>query len=517
MAVWNSQWLASARFFGLVAGLVAAFSVGCSAAGPVVWNEDGPLSVGYVTYLGGNGRDQLRELIAYPDGSALVTGSFHSSDMPTTPGVFQPEYAGDEPQLGHDGFLGGDAYVAVVAPDGKSLLRATYFGGSKQERGAYGMLLDAEGNVVLGGATRSPDLPTTAGAFQPRFGGGPADVYLAKMSPDLRELLWGTFVGGSGVDWPRGGIALDPAGNVYAVGRTESTDFPAVGGGVIDRGGRTDSDVMIVGVTADGSRLHVAGAHGGSDWDVAVGLRVRPGGGLAANGHSKSADFPVTRDAPQKTFAGVWDAILLELSGDAQEIRAATFLGGTADDYSEHRPSIARDGSFLVTGVESSDDFPATTRLVPDAVDEPGDGFVGRYSESGERIAVVRFGGSKSEFFLTPTEDAAGNIWVVGRTSSPDFPVTADALQPTFGGGESDGAIVVFDAGLTRILYATFIGGSGMETVRSIALGEDGDIFITGHTESRNFPVTEGALQSEIGQRSDGFVARFKLEAGAFE
>ena len=219
----------------------------------------------YVTYLGGDGLDQLREAIAYPDGSVLVSGPVHSKDLLTTEGAFQRAYAGDEPVLGHEGVIGGDAYLAVVAPDGRSLVRATYFGGSKQERGAYGVLLDADGNVVLGGATRSPDLPTTPGAFQTRFGGGTADVYMAKLTPDLKRLLWGTFVGGNGDDWPRGGIALDPAGNVYAVGRTTSTNFPAVGGGVLDRGDRIDPDVMITAVSADGARLHMAASHGGSD------------------------------------------------------------------------------------------------------------------------------------------------------------------------------------------------------------------------------------------------------------
>ena len=506
------------------AGSVAAVGLcwmvlcaGCRVAGPVPWHPEGPLEVVYVTYLGGNGLDQLRETIPYPDGSLLVAGSVHSSDLVTGEGAHQSAYAGDEPEFGHDGVIGGDAYLAVLAPDGRSLLRATYFGGSKQERGAYGMLLDADGNVVIGGATRSPDLPTTPGAFQTGYGGGPSDVYLAKLSADLTRLLWCSYVGGNGEDWPRGGIALDAAGNVYAVGRTNSTDFPAVGGGTLDRGDRTDHDVMVAALTPDGSRLRLAATHGGSGWDATVGLRIRPGGGLAIAGHSQSPDFPVTSDAGQKTFGGGdWDAVVIELSPEAREIRTSTFLGGEADEFSEHRPWLSRDGSFLVSGFEGSADFPATTRLTPSG-DTRGDGFLARFSAAGERIAVVRFGGSEGEFFLVPTEDAAGNVWVVGSTRSDDFPVTPDALQPTYGGGESDGALVVFDPGLTRILYATYVGGAGTDMLRSLALGEDGDVYIAGQTESRNIPVTEGAFQTEIGRRSDGFVVRFKLKPGAFE
>ena len=248
-----------------------------------------------------------------------------------------------------------------------------------------------------------------------------------------------------------------------------------------------------------------------------MGLQARPGGGLAVAGHTQSADFPFPPGAHQKTFGGHWDAILLELSPDAKEIRSGTFLGGVGAEFGEHRPSLARDGSFLVSGFEGSEDFPATTRIAPEVFEKPGNCFVARYSESGQRIAVVGFGGSNGEFFLMPTEDAAGNIWVVGQTSSDDFPVTPDALQPTYGGGDFDGAIVVFDAGLTRILYATYVSGAGNDAVRTVAPEPDGDVFIVGHTESQNFPLTEGAFQSEIGRRSDGFVARLKLRPGAFD
>ena len=114
--------------------------------------------VAYATYIGGSGGEQLREVIPLPDGSVLVGGQTNSTDLPTTEGVVQPNYAGDDPALGHPGIYGGDCFLFRLSPDGQKILGATYFGGSKQERNVYGMALDKQGNIVITSATRSPDL-----------------------------------------------------------------------------------------------------------------------------------------------------------------------------------------------------------------------------------------------------------------------------------------------------------------------------------------------------------------------
>ena len=147
--------------------LICWSAVSLSAAEP---NATPRYRIAYATYLGGSQWDQAREVIVYPDGSVLVGAQAVSDEMPTTAGVVQPKYAGDDPRLGHGGVYGGDCYLARISADGDRLLAATYFGGSKQERNVYGMALDSQGNVVITSATRSPDAATTPGCFQPRFG-----------------------------------------------------------------------------------------------------------------------------------------------------------------------------------------------------------------------------------------------------------------------------------------------------------------------------------------------------------
>lgn len=205
--------------------LTVSLSRGLPAQEEAVFSKSG-YEIAYATYLGGSAWDQAREIIPCADGTVLVGGMTASSNMPTTPGVVQPQYAGDDPSLGHGGVIGGDAFLVRLDPDGAKILAATYFGGSKQERGVYGVLLDSRGNIVIGSATRSPDVPTTRGSYQPKYGGGQADMYAAKLTPGMKRVLWCTYIGGSKTDWPRGGLALDREDNVYLVGGTDSSDFP---------------------------------------------------------------------------------------------------------------------------------------------------------------------------------------------------------------------------------------------------------------------------------------------------
>ncbi len=193
---------------------------------------------------------------------------------------------------------------------------ATYFGGSKQERNVYGMGLDSKGNVVITSATRSPDAPTTPGCFQPKFGGGPSDMLVAKLSPDLKKLLWCTYVGGSGDDFPRGGLAVGPDDSVYVVGTSNSPNFPTTQGVVQPkRNGPRDS--AIVWLKADGSGLVFATLLGGSGEDDAImGIRLDDAGNLYVAGHTKSHDFPVTPNAVQKAHAGKGDAFIVKLVPD---------------------------------------------------------------------------------------------------------------------------------------------------------------------------------------------------------
>jgi len=465
--------------------------------------------IDYATYLGGEGWDQAREIIVCPDGSLLIGAQTCSTRMPVTSGVVQERYAGDDPSLGHGGVYGGDCYLLRLSGDGRRILAATYFGGPKQERNVYGMAVDSKGNVVITSATRSPDAPTTGGSFQKKYGGGSTDMLVAKLSADFRRLIWCTYVGGAGDDSPRGGLALDAANNVCVVGTTNSPDFPTTSG-VIGQKLNGPRDSAIVKLEADGSSLIFGTYLGGSGEDDAImGVRLDADRNLYVAGHTKSVDFPVTPGAPQAQAGGQSDCYLAKVSADGRRLLYATYLGGRENEFAEHRLALTPDGCMLLSGFAGSANFPTTEGVFQRSSKGRGDGFLTRLSADGTRWRFsTLLGGSQNDNMLMPTLDAKGNIHVVGSTASPDWPLTANALQRRFGGGKDDGVLAVLSADGSKLLYSTYVGGSGEEVVRSIAFGSKGEVYLVGSTSSKDFPVTPGALQTDHRGNGDAFLIR---------
>jgi len=463
--------------------------------------------IAYATYLGGGQFEQAREVIPYPDGSVLVGAFTASTNMPVTSGVVQPKYAGDNPALGHGGIYGGDGFLAHLNADGSEILAATYFGGSKQERGIYGMALDSQGNIIISSATRSTDLPTTRGCYQPQYGGPKADMYAAKLTPDLKQLLWCTYVGDVKTDWPRGGIAVDSKDDIYIVGGANSPNFPTTPG-VFQRRLKGERDAAIVKLASDGSRLVFSTLLGGSGWDGLMGIRVDEERNVYVAGHTRSSDFPVTPGAPQTQLNGKSDCFLTKLSSDGSSLLYSTYLGGSENEFAEHRPWLYSDGSYLLTGVTASPDFPSTEGVFQRELNGKNDGFVTKLSQYKSFVFSTFLGGSGGDFFLMPTPDAEGNIFVVGQTDSRDFPVTSNAFQSNYGGGKSDGVLAVLSPDGSLLLYATYLGGSEDDMIRSIALGYNGEVYLIGSTASRDFPVTANAVQTKLGGKSDAYVVK---------
>ena len=469
--------------------------------------------IAYATYLGGSGGEQLREVIPLPDGSVLVGGQTSSTDLPTTEGVVQPAYAGDDPALGHPGVYGGDCFLVRLSADGREILGATYFGGSKQERNVYGMALDKQDNVIITSGTRSTDLPTTPGCFQPGYGGGATDWFVAKLSPDFKQLLWCTYIGGSGDGMPRGGLTLDENDNVYVVGGTASSDFPTTSD-VLQSALKGTRDVALVKLKPDGSDLVFSTLIGGDGSDNTImGVRADKAGNSYVAGHTQSADFPLIVGAAQSELGGESDCFIAKISSDGSRLIYSTYLGGSENEFAEHQPRLAADGTLLLTGVTASLDFPTTPGAFQRNLKGKTDGFITRLSADGRKLVFsTLLGGSGGDFWLMPTLDDSGRIFVVGQTESRDFPVTPNALQTTYGGGRGDGVLAVLNADGSELLYATYLGGSSGEMIRSLALGQDGEIYLVGNTSSQDFPITPDSAQTKLGGTVDSFVVKLTLE-----
>jgi hypothetical protein len=129
-------------------------------------------------------------------------------------------------------------------------------------------------------------------------------------------------------------------------------------------------------------------------------------------------------------------------------------------------------------------------------------------SADGTTIQFARYlGGSGSDALVGPTVDASGRIYVYGRTSSRDLPVSSDAVQRSYGGGPGDAVLYILSSTGT-VEYVTYLGGAGDEIIRGVAIGADGAVHLAGRTDSPDFPTTPGALQPNHAGDADGFIVK---------
>lgn len=182
----------------------------------------------FATYFGGSDVEfsETHGLALDEQGNACVAATTRSADLPTTVGAFQRVYGGS-------GGLGsgagtnypGDGFIAKFAATSGQLLAATYLGGSAGE-GLEGVGVSTDGSVFVGGSSFSDDFPVSADAAQ-GIHRGSADLIAAKLTADLRTLVYSTYFGGSGTDFGRS-EAMDASGNLLVVGHSQSTDFPVM-------------------------------------------------------------------------------------------------------------------------------------------------------------------------------------------------------------------------------------------------------------------------------------------------
>ncbi len=170
----------------------------------------------YSTYLGGTGDEYLRGLYLASDNSVYVTGQTASSNFPCTVNAYNSSLSGSS-----------DAFVTRLNPSGNALVFSTLLRGTSDDNG-QGVAVDTAGNIYLSGVTYSTDFPTTPGTFDFSPNGN-SDTYVVKMNPTATDLIFSTYLGGSGVDAVKG-ISLDAAGNAYVAGQTASSDFPKTTG-----------------------------------------------------------------------------------------------------------------------------------------------------------------------------------------------------------------------------------------------------------------------------------------------
>jgi hypothetical protein len=315
------------------------------------------------------------------------------------------------------------------------LIYSTYLGGGVSERG-NSIAIDSIGNGYVTGETTSPDFDTTSGAFQKIFGGD-RDVFITKINTTGSALVYSTFLGGSDGIEVANSIAIDADGNAYVTGYTNSTRFD------------------------------------------------------------------ITPDAFQKTLGGNDDAFITKFNPSGSALIYSTYLGGRDYDYG-NSIAIVVSGNAYVTGSTESTDLDITSNAFQktkgDNLEYGNDVFITKLNPTGSALVYSTYlGGSGDDYGYSIAIDANVNAYVTGYTKSPDFDITSNAFQNTYGGGNEYGG----DAFITKLnptglflVYSTYLGGSGADEALSLAIDDSGNAYVTGSTKSTDFDITADAYQS---------------------
>lgn len=401
------------------------------------------------------------------------------------------------------------------------LIYSTYLGGERWDA-VWDMALDSSGNVYVVGGTASTDFPTTTGAFDETHNGGdpyPWDAFVAKLSPDGSTLLYSTYLGGADYNDEPLQLCLDPQGNVLLTGFTYSPDFPTTQGAYDEtHGGNGWTDGFLTKLNSDGSALIYSTFIGGSERDSGHSLTIDADGNAYVTGQTKSADFPTTPNAFDRSFNyGGNDAFVMKVNPDGSDLVYSTYLGGSEEDIGW---SVTLDASrnAHVVGLTESVDFPTTAGAFDESQNRGSGGPFGNYdvfvtklnSDGTDLIYSTFVGGSGDErTWASSILDSTGVVHVTGSTTSTetDFPITADAYDPTHNGGFD-----VFVFGLTEdgsdISYSTFLGGSEQDIGWGITLDSGEHPLVTGRTYSSNYPITPSAYDDSYNLEGDAFVSR---------
>jgi hypothetical protein len=438
----------------------------------------------------------------------------------------------DETRYGFEGKDLDPALALVIDP---GLEWATFLGGSLPDR-AWVLAQDGAGLVTVAGATRSTDFPWTPGAYDTTYNGGAprGDVFVARFDPGQTgsaQLLWCTYLGGSGDEWPFH-VVQDAAGVVTLTGQTNSANFPVTPGAFDTTvNGAYDGFVARLDPGIAGSAQLVWSTYlGGSFNEQANGLALDASGAVTVTGWTLSASFPTTPGtAYQPTYAGgggqLGDAFVTRLDPaqvGANQLLYSTFLGGSGDDAG-YQVGLSPSGEAILAGATTSANFPATLGAFDTTYNgggSPGDAFVARLNPSlppsNQLVWSTFLGGSGLEDPEGVFVDGSGAVTLAGWTGSIDLPTSAGAFDATFNGGcgipgfgATDAFVARLDPSGSALLYGTYLGGTCDEGVNGAAVDSAGVITVVGSVGSLNFPTTAGAYATAFnGGVYDAFVAR---------
>ena len=348
-------------------------------------------------------------------------------------------------------------------------------------------------------------------------GTGLIDVY--KIDTVANVIKYHVALGGSGTD-NLYAMRVDAAGKVYLAGDTTSANFPKCFATTDCVALSGNSDAFAVRLGASGG-IEYSRLLGGSGDDSAHALAIDLSGNMYLAGSTSSLDFPLVSPLYPVYRGGLTDAFVAKLvPTNVGGVVYSTYLGGSGADYAE-AIALGASGDMFIAGSTSSMNFPTINAIQGFA--GASDAFIAKIGASGSSLQFSSFLGGSGGDVATAIDfvQGLGPIYIAGRTAG-GFPVTPGARQTTYGGGLSDAFVTRLGASGAGFVvdYATYLGGSGDDSVQALVTDGTGGIYLTGATTSGvSFPrvnMVSSAESSSNGVNSNAFVTHV-LSSGALE
>ncbi len=467
-------------------------------------------------------------------GNAYGTG-YEDNSFPVTPGAFNTTFAGDG-GVPTAPAGSGDVFVYKLSSDGKTLIWATYVGGSMDEVGR-GIKVSAAGNVYVTGFSSSTNFPVTANACKKVFNNAnhQFEGFVFELDANATSLLYSTYLGGDWGDNFFYGLSLTSTGEAIASGSTDAYDYPVTPGAfqTAAAGGGASTDAIVSCLNSTGSALVYSTFIGGNGYDYAYAMDIDPSNNVyltgTTDGGSGTGLFPTTAGVFQPLLAGMIDAFVLELKNDGSSLVYSSFLGGSKNDlvgmyttpvsYSSYGMGISVNskGEAFVTGSTESSDFPVTAGAFQTALNGTADAYVCRINAAGSKLIYsTLYGGAGQEAGFGIAVNAGDEAFFAGATNSNNkdhFPTTLCTYDSLFGvfipgngyiGGGSDTYLAKLNPSGTQLRFSTFYGGSDWDysdpRIEIPALGCSNEVIMGLTTHSWDIPMVAGSYKPKVTQ-----------------
>jgi len=427
-------------------------------------------------------------------GTALSQNAFEKMTDATATALLK---SGNLVSVGNSGEdAKSDGSIVIHSADLESIVASASFGGSGRDV-ITGVAVAADGSVWICGETNSTDLPLPASPIKGAFKGA-TDGFVARLSADLKTVLAGMYIGGTGPDRANA-IAIGATGDVVVVGTIASAKaLPTVNSFDETQNGKNDG--FFLSIESTGKIVNAASYLGGLENDEMLSVTVDSKNNAIIGGVTSSNDFPTypvkTRvwvedggcpyygcrsgrweetgeNSFDNTFGGARDAVVIKIQLGGSMV-FSSFFGGEGEDVGTAVATGPEDIVYLL-GYTKSKDLPIPAE-VNSTYGGNYDGFYAAVSATGLKLVSAQYIGGTGDDKVTAARSAGSIVTAVGTTTAaiPEIGLGANS-QPR---GEMDGFLVRLAT--LEPNYSTIIGTTGTDQPMALALDSYGDVYNVG-------------------------------------